>query len=53
MESVSLDWLLMGESKSLIQVQGKIHKSIEKDNERLVNENQMLMNVMNDYLKDR
>jgi hypothetical protein len=47
MESVSLDWLLMGrEQVADSEYKEKYINQLEKDNERLVNENQMLMSVI-------
>lgn len=47
MESVSLDWLLMGrEQVADSEYKEKYINQLEKDNERLVNENHMLMSVI-------
>ena len=47
MESVSTDWLLMDREQVTDSVyKEKYIKRLEKDNERLENENQLLMNVI-------
>ena len=47
MESVSTDWLLMGrEAVTDSEYKEKYIKQLEKDNNRLEDENRMLMNVI-------
>ena len=47
MESVSVDWLLMGrEQVTDSEYKEKYIKQLEKDNNRLEEENRMLMNVI-------